>query len=93
MSSPIVPMIVLGGVIYANNFIEKKSVFDVAPLLYTGVGALLLTGFAQIPDMRPVAVLLGWTAVAGYLITSGALTNLLSGVKLAPATKTTTAKK
>lgn len=61
-------MIVLGGVSYANNWYNTSKPTDVKPLLFAGVAAVILEGFAQFPGMRPVATLLGWTALVGMLI-------------------------
>lgn len=65
-------MVVLGGVSYANNVYNQnftsKGYLDIKPLLFAGISALLLEGFAQIPGMRPAATLLGWTAFVGMLI-------------------------
>lgn len=68
MSGPVVPMAALGGVSYANQWYNGGSVTDIKPLLFAGIGAILLSGFAQIPGMEPVATALGWTAFIGFLI-------------------------
>ena len=61
-------MIALGAISYANNWYNTKSVTDVKPLLFAGIGGLLLEAFAAIPGMEPAATLLGWTAVIGMFI-------------------------
>lgn len=68
MSGPVTPMIALGVTSYANNWYNTKNAADVKPLLFAGVGAILLEGFAQIPGMEPTATLLGWVAFIGMLI-------------------------
>lgn len=68
MASPVTPMLVLGGVSYANQWYNGGSPADVKPLLFAGVGAVLLGAFGAIPGMASTATLLGWTAVAGMLI-------------------------
>lgn len=68
MASPVTPMLVLGGISYANNWYNTGDAADVKPLLFAGIGALLLELWAVIPGMEPVAALVGWTAVAGMLI-------------------------
>jgi hypothetical protein len=62
-------MIALGVTSYANNWYNTGSVTDVKPLLFAGIGALLLEGFASLPGMGPAATLLGWTAFVGMLLT------------------------
>jgi len=66
--NPIVPMLVLGGVSYANNWYNTGNVADVKPLLFAGIAALLLEAVAAIPGASGPATLLGWTAVVGMLI-------------------------
>lgn len=72
MSDPITPMIALGVTSYANNWYNNKSspgaLLDVKPLLFAGIGALLLEGLAAIPDMQGLAVGIGWLAFVGFLI-------------------------
>ena len=68
MASPVTPMVLLGGVSYANNWYNTGHATDVKPLLFAGVGALFLELFAAIPGMEPVATLLGWTAFVGMCI-------------------------
>jgi hypothetical protein len=68
MASPVTPMLALGGVSYANQWYNGGSVTDVKPLLFAGVGAVLLELLAAIPGMEPVATLLGWTAFVGMCI-------------------------
>jgi len=68
MSGPITPMLALGVTSYANNWYNTKNAADVKPLLFAGVGAILLDGFAQIPGMESTATLLGWLAFIGMLI-------------------------
>ena len=68
MSGPVTPMIALGVTSYANNWYNTGNVTDVKPLLFAGIGAILLDGFAQIPGMEPTATLLGWLAFTGMLI-------------------------
>jgi hypothetical protein len=68
MSGPLTPVIALGAVSYVNNWYNTKKVTDVKPLLFAGVAGLLLEGFAAIPQMEPVAVLIGWTAFIGMLL-------------------------
>lgn len=68
MSSPITPMLALGGTSYANNFYNTGNPLDVKPLLFAGLGAIILEGFSRIPNMGPVASLIGWTAFIGFLI-------------------------
>jgi hypothetical protein len=68
MAGPVTPMLVLGGISYANNWKNTGNATDVKPLLFAGIGALLLEGFAAIPGMAPVATTLGWLAVIGMAI-------------------------
>ena len=68
MSSPVTPMIALGVTSYANNWYNTGNATDVKPLVFAGIGAVLLSGFAQIPGMEPTAALLGWLAFTGMLI-------------------------
>lgn len=68
MAGPMTPMLVLGGVSYANAWYNGGSPTDVKPLLFAGIAALLLDAAAAIPGMGPAATVLGWTAVVGMLI-------------------------
>ena len=61
-------MLVLGGISYVNNWYNTKNAVDIKPLLFAGIGALLLELLAAVPGMAPVATALGWTAVVGMLI-------------------------
>lgn len=63
-------MLVLGGISYGNNWYNTGNPLDVKPLVFAGIGALLLSGFAQIPGMQPVATAIGWTAVVGMFLSS-----------------------
>jgi hypothetical protein len=66
--TPLTPVIALGAVSYANNWYNTGKATDVKPLVFAGVAGLLLEAFAAIPGMEPTAVLLGWTAFIGMLI-------------------------
>ena len=70
VNNPITPMLVLGGVSYANNWYNTQGagVTDVKPLLFAGLSALFLEAFAAIPGMEPAATLIGWTAVVAMFI-------------------------
>lgn len=68
MANPVTPMIALGVVSYGNNWYNTGNAADVKPLLFAGIAAILLEGFAAIPGMAPTATLLGWTAFVGMLI-------------------------
>lgn len=68
MSSPVAPMVALGITSYANNWYNTKNATDVKPLLFAGIGAIILDGFAQIPGMASTATLIGWVAFIGMLI-------------------------
>lgn len=68
MASPVTPMLLLGGVSYANNWYNTGNAADVKPLLFAGIGALFLELFAAIPGAEPVATLLGWTAFVGMTL-------------------------
>lgn len=68
MASPVTPMIALGVVSYGNQWYNGGSPADVKPLLFAGVGAVLLSAFGALPGAEPVAVLLGWTAFIGMMI-------------------------
>lgn len=68
MSNPIVPMLVLGGISYGNNWYNTGNATDVKPLLFAGVSALFLEALAAVPGWEPVATLIGWTAVIGMFI-------------------------
>lgn len=72
MSSPITPVLVLGGISYANNVYNNgfstTSVLDVKPLLFAGISGLILEAFAAIPGMSPVATGIGWLAVIGMFL-------------------------
>jgi hypothetical protein len=65
---PITPMLVLGGISYANNWVNTGNPLDVKPLLFAGVAALLLEGFAAVPGAAPVATAIGWLTVTGYFL-------------------------
>lgn len=67
-NNPVVPMVALGAVSYANNWYNTGNIADVKPLLFAGIGALLLEGFATIPGNAPTATFLGWVAFIGMLI-------------------------
>ncbi len=66
--SPLTPVLVLGGISYANNWYNTGSATDVKPLLFAGIAGLLLEAFGALPGMEPVAVGIGWLAVIGMLI-------------------------
>lgn len=68
MSGPIAPCVAIGLVSYGNQWYNGGSPTDVKPLLFAGIAALLLEGFAAIPGMGPTATALGWTAFVGMLI-------------------------
>jgi hypothetical protein len=68
MMSPIAPMVALGVASYANNWYNTKNATDIKPLLFAGVSALILEGFAAIPGMEGTATLLGWTAFIAMMI-------------------------
>lgn len=67
--TPLTPVIALGAVSYANHWYNTGSATDVKPLLFAGVAGLILEAVAAIPGMNDTAVLLGWTAFVGMLIT------------------------
>src|ERR1700722_18460438 len=74
-SSPVTPMVVLGGVSYANNWYNDSrmgqgtsAAFDVKPLLFAGIGGLFLSALGAIPGWEPVATAIGWLAVVGFFI-------------------------
>jgi hypothetical protein len=67
-SGPITPMLALGVTSYVNNWYNTKDAADIKPLLFAGISALVLEGFAAIPGMQATATLLGWTAFIGFLI-------------------------
>lgn len=66
--TPITPMVALGVTSYINNWYNTKDVADVKPLLFAGIGGLILTGFGAIPGAEPVATTLGWLAFVSFLI-------------------------
>lgn len=68
MAGPVTPMVVLGVTSYANQWYNGGSPTDVKPLLFAGIGALLLEAVAAIPKWEPVATAIGWLAVVGYFI-------------------------
>lgn len=68
MSGPITPMIALGVTSYANNWYNTQSVTDVKPLLFAGLGAIILSGFGAISGFEGAATMLGWTAFVAMLI-------------------------
>jgi hypothetical protein len=68
MSGPVTPMLVLGGISYANNWYNTGDAADVKPLLFAGIAAALLSLAADIPGFEPVATLLGWTALIAATI-------------------------
>jgi hypothetical protein len=68
MSNAITPMIALGVTSYANNWYNTGSFTDVKPLLFAGIGALLLEGLASIPDMKTPAIAIGWLAFVGFIL-------------------------
>lgn len=68
MAGPITPMLILGGVSYANNWYNTGSVTDVKPLLFAGVAGLLLELVAAVPGAEPVATAIGWLAVVGFFL-------------------------
>jgi len=67
MADPIVPVIALGVVSYANNWYNTGSVTDVKPLLFAGVAGVLLEGFAAL-GFDKAATAIGWLAFAGMLL-------------------------
>lgn len=85
MAGPVTPMLVLGGVSYANQWYNGGSPLDVRPLLFAGIGALFLEALAAVPGMERTAVVLGWTAVVAMFISPvqkpSPLDNLTSIVK------------
>jgi hypothetical protein len=68
--SVLTPMLVLGGVSYANNWYNNPTtgLTDLKPLLFAGVSAIFLEMFAAIPGMEPTATALGWLAVVGMFL-------------------------
>ena len=68
MSGPVTPMLLLGGVSYANNWINTGNATDVKPLLFAGIAAGFLELVAAIPGAEPVATALGWLAFVGMLL-------------------------
>jgi hypothetical protein len=68
MAGPITPMVLLGGVVYANDWYNGGSPTHVTPLLYAGISATILELFGAIPGMEPVATMIGWTAFVGMMI-------------------------
>lgn len=68
MSSPVTPMLILGGVSYANNWYNTGNATNVKPLLFSGVAALFLSAFGAIPGMETTATVLGYTALAAMFI-------------------------
>jgi len=69
MAGPLTPIIVLGGISYANAWYNTGNPLNVKPLLFAGIAGLLLEGFAQIPGMEPTATAIGWLAVLGMFLT------------------------
>ena len=68
MSSALTPVLVLGGISYANNWYNTGNPLDVKPLLFAGIAGLLLEGFAHIPGMESTATAIGWLAVLGMFL-------------------------
>lgn len=68
MSGPLAPMLVLGGVSYANNWYNTSNPLDIKPLLFAGIAGLLLEAGAAIPGGEPVATAFGWLAVIGFFL-------------------------
>jgi hypothetical protein len=68
VSNPVTPMVALGVVSYANNWKNTGSITDVKPLLFAGIGAILLGAFGSIPGMEKTATLIGWTAFIGMFL-------------------------
>jgi hypothetical protein len=66
--TPITPAVAIGVVSYANQWYNTGNAADVKPLLFAGVAGLLLSAFGALPGMESTAVLLGWTAFIGMLI-------------------------
>jgi len=66
--TPLTPAITLGVISYGNNWYNTGNAKDVKPLLFAGIAGLLLEALGAIPGMEPTAVLIGWTAVVGMLI-------------------------
>lgn len=66
--TPVTPAVVLGITSYANHWYNTGNAADVKPLLFAGITGLLLEALAAIPGMNNTAVLLGWMAVIGMLI-------------------------
>ena len=65
--NPIVPLLALGIVSYGNNWYNTGNATDVKPLLFAGVCAIILEGFAA-AGFGQAATLLGWTAFVGMMI-------------------------
>jgi hypothetical protein len=68
MASVVAPMVLLGGVSYANQWYNGGSPSDVKPLLFAGTAALFLELVAAIPGAEPFAAALGWLAFTGFLL-------------------------
>jgi hypothetical protein len=67
LDNPITPMLALGITSYANQWYNTGKPTDVKPLLFAGVAAIFLEGFAAL-GFEKAATLLGWTAFVGMLI-------------------------
>lgn len=67
-SGPVTPMVALAVTSYINNWYNTGNAMDVKPLLFGGIAAVILAGFATIPGAEPATTLLGWTAFIGFLL-------------------------
>jgi hypothetical protein len=68
MSGPLTPVLILGGISYANSWYNTGNPANVKPLVFAGIAGLILEGFAQIPGMEPTATVIGWLAVIGMFL-------------------------
>jgi hypothetical protein len=71
MASPVLPMVALTITAYANDWYNTGDVFNVKPLLFGGVATIFLELFSAVPGMQPVATMLGWSALLGYVLAGG----------------------
>ena len=80
-SSPIVPMAIIGGTAYFNDWYNGGSPTNVKPLLFAGIAGLILSAAGAIsPQAEKVTTAVAWLAVLGYFIAPSGSTSPLQNI-------------
>jgi hypothetical protein len=69
MARSTAPMLLVGGMEFANEFLASNTV-DIKVLLATGIAAGGLALVEQIPGMAPIAVGIAWISFVTLMFTS-----------------------